>query len=224
MKNFDWTALGRAPALVLVAVTLLFAAHGPARAQGGEAKDGPPRRTPNFSSLPRQPDPASIRERQSSMRSAETAAARKAAQPEQAKLALAQIGEDYRHIQVLNNQMLKSAVVSKGALDYKSISETTKEIGKRAARLKTNLVLPAPEGPTKRWAYGHARDGAQMKAALIRLDDLVMRFIMSPFFRNRDVVDARAGAKASGDLDEIIELCRLISEDASRLGKSPKAP
>jgi hypothetical protein len=157
------------------------------------------------------------------MRSAETAASRKAARPEQAKLALAQIGEDYRHIQVINNQMLKAAA-SNGALDYKSISETTREIGRRATRLKSNLVLPAPEGPSKRWAYGRARDGAQVKAALVRLDGLIMRFIMSPFFRNRDVVDARAGAKASGDLDEIIELSRLISEDAARLGKVAGKP
>jgi hypothetical protein len=38
------------------------------------------------------------------------------------------------------------------------------------------------------------------------------------------VVDARAGAKASGDLDEIIELSRLVSEDAARLGKNPRVP
>ncbi len=221
MKNHYRTALGRAPALVFVAMILL-AAPSPAAAQG-EPKDGPPRRTPNFSTLSRRPDPASIRERETSMRSAEIAAARKPVPPEQARLALAQIGEDYRHIQVINNQMLKAAA-SKGALDYKNISETTREIGKRAARLKSNLVLPAPEGPSKRWAYGRARDGAQVKAALIRLDDLIMRFIMSPFFRNRDVVDARAGAKASGDLDEIIELSRLISEDAARLGKGAGKP
>jgi hypothetical protein len=220
VQNQHRTALGRAPALIFVAAFILFAAPSPAAAQG-EPKDTP-RRTPNYSSLPRQPNPTSIRERQSSMRSAESAATRKRVQPEQAKLALAQIGEDYRHIQVINNQMLKAA--SNGALDYKNISETTREIARRAARLKGNLVLPAPEGTAKRWAYGHARDSAQVKAALVRLDGLIMRFIMSPFFRNRDVVDAQAGAKASGDLDEIIELSRLISEDAARLGKNPKVP
>ncbi len=200
----------------------MLAAPGTASAQGGEPKDGPPRRSPTFSSNPRPPDPTSIRDRQSSMRSAELAAARKPRPPEQAKLALAQIGEDYRHIQVINNQML--AMVSTGALDYKNISETTKEISKRAARLKVNLVLPAPEGEARQWAYGHARDAAQMKAALLKLDKLIMGFIMSPFFRNRDVVDAKAGAKASGDLDEIIELSRLISEDAARLGKGGGKP
>lgn len=218
MESRQRTALGRATALVFVAATFAIAAPGPARAQGGEPKDGPPRRGPAFSSNPRPPDPTSIRERQASMRSAETAAARKPRPPEQARLALAQIGEDYRHIQVINNQML-GAAVSSAALDYKGISETTREIGKRAARLKSNLALPAPEGPPQRWAYGHSRDATQMRAALLRLDKLIMGFVMSPFFRNRDVLDAHAGARASADLDEIIELTRRISEDAARLGK-----
>ena len=85
-------------------------------------------------------------------------------------------------------------------------------------------MLPAPEEPPRRWAYGHSRDATQMRAALVRLDNLVMGFVMSPFFRNRDVLDARAGAKASADLDEIIELTRLISDDAGRLSKNLKGP
>ena len=216
MKIHRRTALRRAPALVCAAAAVVLAAHVSARAQG-EPKDGSPRR-PAYSPLARAPDQTSINARASSMRAAEKAAARKAPPPEAARLALAQIGEDYRHIQVINNQMIGAAIAS-AALDYKNISETTREIGRRAARLKSNLVLPAPEGPPRRWAYGHSRDATQMRAALARLDDLVMGFVMSPFFRNRDVLDARAGAKASADLDEIIELTRLISEDAARLGR-----
>ena len=223
MQSLFRTALGRAPALSFVAAILLLAAPTAARAQGGDPKDGVAPRRPTFNPNPRRPDPASIRERQSSMRSAETAALRKAPPPEQARLALAQIAEDYRRIQVVNNQML-GAALSSPALDYRNISEATREIGKRAARLKSNLVLPAPEGPPRRWAYGHSRDAAQMRAALTRLDDLIMGFVMSPFFRNRDVLDARAGAKASADLDEIIELTRLVSEDAARLSKVAGRP
>jgi len=222
MQSFRATALKRSPALVFVAA-ILFAAPASLRAQG-EPKDGPIRRAPTFSSSPRPPDPTSIRERQSGLRATEMAAARKAAPPEQAKLALAQIVEDYRHIQVINNRML-GAAISSDTLDYKGIAETTKEIRRRAARLKGNLSLPAPEDVDKRsWAYGHARDAAQLKAALRRLDTLIMGFIASPFFKNRDVVDARAGAKASGDLEEIIELSRTVSADAARLSKNPKTP
>jgi hypothetical protein len=222
VESHQRTALGRATALVFAAATFVIAAPGPANAQGGDPKESPPRRA-SLSPLARAPDPTSIRERESSMRSAEKAAARKSRPPEQARLALAQIGEDYRHIQVINNQML-GAAASSGALDYKGISETAREIGKRAARLKSNLVLPAPEGPPQRWAYGQSRDAAQMRAALLRLDKLIMGFVMSPFFRNRDVLDARAGARASSDLDEIIELTRRISEDAARLSKGTGKP
>ncbi len=224
MESYQRTALRRATALVFVAATLIIAAPGQANAQGGgEPKDGPARRAPSFSTTPRPPDPTSIRERQASMRSAEKAASRKSPPPEQARLALAQIGEDYRRIQAINNQMLGAAVASP-ALDYRGITEATREIGKRAARLKSNLVLPAPDEPPRRWAYGHSRDATQMRAALVRLDNLIMGFVMSPFFRNRDVLDARAGARASADLDEIIELTRLIGDDAARLSRNLKGP
>ena len=117
------------------------------------------------------------------------------------------------------------AALSSDALDYKAISETTREIGKCAVRLKGNLSLPAAEDVDRRsWAYGHAQDASQLKAALRRLDTLIMGFIASPFFKNRDVVDAKAGAKASGDLEEIIELSRTVSADAARLSKNPKTP
>jgi hypothetical protein len=221
MWSYFATAPKRSSALLFLAAILCAA---PVVLDAQEQKrEGPERRGPTFSSMPRTPDPASINERQSSMRSAEKAAARKAVPPEQAKLALAQIAEDYRRIQVINNQMI-GAAASSPMLNYESISGTTKEIGKRATRLKGNLSLPLPEGAQKRWAYGHARDAAQLKAALLRLDGLIMGFIQSPFFKNRDVVDTRAGAKVSGDLEEIIELSRLISADAVRLSKNPKAP
>ncbi|MCA1634978.1 MAG: hypothetical protein LC802_15135 [Acidobacteria bacterium] len=221
MKSIRAAALKHAPALVFVAATL-SAAPDPAKAQG-EPKDAPNRRQ-TFSSIPRPPDPTSIRERQSGLRATEVAAARKAAPRAQDKLALAQIVEDYRHIQVINNRMLGAAISSE-TLDYKDISETTKEIGRRAVRLKSNLSLPAPEEMGKRaWSYGHAQNASQLKAALRRLDDLIMGFIASPFFKNRDVVDAKAGARASGDLEEIIELSRAVSADAARLCKNPKAP
>jgi hypothetical protein len=51
-----------------------------------------------------------------------------------------------------------------------------------------------------------------------------MGFVMSPFFRNRDVLDARAGARAIADLDEIIELTRIISDDAARLSRGTGKP
>jgi hypothetical protein len=221
MSSYCATALKRSSALAFLAA-MLVAAPGQINAQE-QKREGPERRGPTFSSMPRQPDPASINARQSSMRSAETAAARKAPPPEQARLALAQIAEDYRRIQVVNNQMF-GAATSTASLDYENISLTTKEIGKRATRLKTNLSLPAPESAQKRWSYGRARDAGQVRAALLRLDGLIMSFIQSPFFKNRDVVDTKAGAKVSGDLDEIIELSRLISADATRLSKTPKAP
>lgn len=222
VKSCYVTALRRAPAPLFVALILL-AAPAALRAQGGDAKDGGVRRSV-FGSSPRPPDPGSINARQADMRAAERAAARKKAVPsDQARLALSQIAEDYRHIQVINNQMLGAALEAR-TLNYKEIAEATKEIGKRAARLRSNLSLPEPEETEEHWSYGHSREASQLKAALVRLDKLVMGFVMSPFFKNRDVLDAKAGAKACNDLEEIIKLSRIISGDAARLGKGEGKP
>src|SRR5262245_58614418 len=49
-----------------------------------------------------------------------------------------QVIEDFREMQALNNKMMASAW-SQSAVDYKYISKMVGEIGKKAARLKTNL-------------------------------------------------------------------------------------
>src|SRR5262249_1808136 len=59
-------------------------------------------------------------------------------------LALTQIKEDFERMQAVNNDLLR-AVSKAQVLDYKHISEATKEINTRAKRLKTNLVFPELE-------------------------------------------------------------------------------
>ncbi|HEV3470105.1 MAG TPA: hypothetical protein VG148_12345 [Pyrinomonadaceae bacterium] len=203
---------------------LLLAPPAPARAQGrgratgpGQHKPpGPARDSPGT-------QPPSIRERQLIMDELARGAG-KAPPPERVKLALAEIAEDYRRLQLVNNRMM-SAVMSAPAPDYKLITEATGEIRRRSERLRDRLKLPEPEETAgERPAPKAAESAAQMKEALLALDRSIMSFVGSPLFRNTEVLDAAAAARASRDLAEVIERSRLAGKDAERLGKKPAAP
>jgi hypothetical protein len=162
----------------------------------------------------------SIRERQIVMAEME----KEAAQPTDERkpaLPLEQIAEDFERIQAVNNRMM-AAVMPAESPDYRLVSDSTAEIRKRAARLKSNLPLPEPAEKEGGQAaeYKSPEDAAQLKAALLRLDGALMSFVKSPVFKNPDVVNADAAAKARRDLEAVIELSRLLNKDAERLSKA----
>ncbi|MGH9900470.1 MAG: hypothetical protein ACRD68_01380, partial [Pyrinomonadaceae bacterium] len=132
-------------------------------------------------------------------------------------------GEDFKQLQVVNNRML-AAFASAPKPDFKHISEATSEIRKRAARLKANLQLPRPETEGKKAKAQEPAGGAQLRESLLALDRSVMSFVESPVFKNTGVVDAAHAAKASGDLESVIELSQAISKGAERMGKATKKP
>jgi hypothetical protein len=162
----------------------------------------------------------SIRERQIVMAEMEKEAAKPADERKPA-LPLEQIAEDFERIQAVNNRMM-AAVMRAESPDYRLVSDSTAEIRKRAARLKTNLPLPEPEEKEgeKAAEYKSPEDVAQLKATLLRLDGALMSFVKSPVFKNPDVVNADDAARARRDLEEVIELSRLLNKDAGRLSKS----
>lgn len=165
--------------------------------------------------------PPSIRGRQLMMDEMAREAARPRT-PEIERVALTQIAEDFKRIQILNNKMMSSTMKS-ATPDYESIANTTAEIRKRANRIRNNLDLPKavseetvikPEKPTV--------DAAGMKAALLSLDESIMNFIENSIFQNPSVIDVEQATKASRDLETIIESSRLINKDAERLSNLSK--
>jgi hypothetical protein len=142
------------------------------------------------------------------------------------ELRMAEIAEDYRDLQQVNNKMM-GAVMRAARPDYKLIAGSVADIGRRAERLRENLALPAPGGeakgkPEPKPEPKPAADAAGMKAALLALDRSIMSFVRSPLFKNTDVLDAEAAAKAALDLADVIERSRLAAKDAERLGKEGK--
>jgi hypothetical protein len=221
MKSSRVAPSPSATAPATFAVALLLLAPG-ARAQSG---GGHPPRAPTVPPTPaREARPPSIREREIIMGEMEREAAKPAGE-KRPELPLEQIAEDFERIQVVHNRMM-GAVMRTESPDYGLISAATAEVRKRAARLRSNLQLPEPDkkeagkGPE----YRRPEDAAQMKAALLRLDRALMSFVKNPAFKNPDVVDAADGAKARRDLEEVIELSRLIGKDAERLSKGAGKP
>lgn len=141
---------------------------------------------------------------------------RKPAEKHEPQLALAQIKEDYVRIQEVNREMAQAAA-SGGALDLKLVAKSASEIRRRAERLKRNLALPEPEKADERPKAAAEAGPEELKASLLALARLVNVFVRNPIFREVNVVDARQSARASRDLEEIIELSGRLKKDSERL-------
>lgn len=211
-----WASAPPSKTPAALALLLLLLAPTAAQAQGGVRS--PATRRPTSTAPPREAQPPSIGERMRIMREMQREAERPrgAARP---SLPMEQIAEDFERLQTVNNRML-GAVMPAEEPDYGLIAGSVAEMKRRASRLKSNLPLPRPEkDPEAGEPYAPPADGAGMKRALMRLDRALMSFVRNPVFRNTDVLNAGEGARAGRDLDEVIELSRLISRDAERMRK-----
>ena len=211
MKMSHTILAPRAAALAAFAAAfLLLPAGGGARAQSSGGSQPPGALSPN------------MRDREMLIAEMERAAARPPAEKRQV-LPPGQAAEDFKRIQVVNNRMM-AGVMGSDSPDYGLVSDATEEIRKRAARLKSSLALPEPEGQGGARAAGYKspEDAAQLKAALLRLDRALMGFVNNPVFRRTGAVGADDGAKARRDLEEVIELSRLIGKDAERIRKAAR--
>jgi len=200
--------------VALVAVLMLPASINAQRDSTGVA--GP---SPNGVGAREGPRPPSIRERQFKINEMEREAA-KLRTPEEERLALAQIAEDFEQIQIINNKMM-SATMRSASPDYARIAETTAEIKKRTRRLRDNLRLAEVEDrdEAKEPSSKKAMEPGQTKANLLALDESIMSFIKNPIFQSTQVINLAQATKAWHEIDEIIQLSELIKKDAERLRK-----
>jgi hypothetical protein len=182
----------------------------PLCAQGG-ARDIPPPQPLGMSERDRN---LLDREAQLSMMEKER---RRASNPE-VRLAFAQIKEDFKRLQIVDLEMMR-AVSSGNGLDYKYISDSVREIKKRAARLKLNLVFPEAEKDDKP-QVGQEASAPEIKPSLMALDSLILSFVTNPVFKEVGVIDTRLGIKARRDLERIIELSEKVKKSAELMIKN----
>jgi len=215
MKSFSAKSIPVMP-IALLAITILLAPPISAQTDDRESHGRP---TPGGLVPPASPRPPSIRERQFKMLEMEREAA-KPRTPEEERLALAEIAEDFEKIQVINNKMM-GATMRAVAPDYARIAEVTAEIKTRANRIRGNLRLAkmSANNGEKSSNYKKVQDAAGMKASLLSLDGSIMSFIKNPIFKNPGVLDVEQSEKASHDLENIIDLSNLINKDAKRLSR-----
>jgi hypothetical protein len=139
-------------------------------------------------------------------------------QQPQLRAIVMQAKQDFERIQTVNDEIMRAVTANTG-FNFKNLAEQTSEIRKRAKRFKDNINLPPPdEGQTSLKKLDQI-SREEMRAALLSLNEQVVSFATNPLFQTPNLMDVKLGAKASRDLDMLIELSSTIKKNADRLSK-----
>jgi hypothetical protein len=130
---------------------------------------------------------------------------------------LREINEDFKALQVLNNRLMTEAT-DPAEVDYKSLSKLLSEIGSKASRLKSNLLLPKVEVEKKQDSKA-TLDASGFKVALEAFDKVVVNFATNPIFQKVNVIEVDLAKQASRDLATIIEQSLRLKKAAMKLSK-----
>ncbi|MGB9181408.1 MAG: hypothetical protein WCB68_19415 [Pyrinomonadaceae bacterium] len=198
----------------VAAAAFLIVMSGAAFSQG--APGGPPPDTSN----PRGEDRDRQR-READLRAGDIGVVIAGIQQKKMAASIEQMKQDFKHIQLIRNEMVDD-LVAKKPLDYKRISDRTEEVNKRAQRLKTFLMPPKPGEKEETPPTPVELKSEEMTGALVKLCNLIYNFTNNPAIKNADVTDAKDAAKAGTDLLSIISLSNDIKSSAERLSKTPK--
>jgi hypothetical protein len=135
-------------------------------------------------------------------------------------LAFAQIREDFLRLQVVNNGLARAASGG-GQLDLKLVAKSASEIKKRAERLKENLALPEAAAVAKSPAP-ELTDAEQLRAALSRLDGIVLRFANNLHAKGVRRLDADSYARLRLDLEAIVALSVRVKRGSEKLAEDAR--
>jgi len=133
---------------------------------------------------------------------------------------LRELKEDFERIQAINENLLAMVKTSEG-FSYVRITDLTTELRKRARRFRDNAVFPPPgPAPKDEKKIGEINQDQEMKDALLVLNERVNKFIDNPLFQAPEWSDKELKARASRDLETVIEMSAQIKKSAEKLGKS----
>jgi hypothetical protein len=137
------------------------------------------------------------------------------------KVVIAEIGEDFTRIQVVNNDLGEAASGS-APLNLEFVVKSAAELVERTKRLGGNLGHPEPEKGSRPPKLEPVTDVAQLRGALATLDKLITQFTHNPMFTDASTRDAELFVKARRDLAEINVLSEHIKKNAEELSKAVK--
>ena len=136
-----------------------------------------------------------------------------------------EIKTDYEQIQLSQDAVVK-IYQGIGKIDYAQIGKSALEINRSAARLNANLFPPneIPGGEKEEKAETKKDEKAKapksVRDLIVDLDNAVGSFATSPMFQNLRTADAATSAKASLDLEKIIELSASLNAEAEKMSKN----
>jgi hypothetical protein len=159
--------------------------------------------------------------REATLRSAEMEVAAEKTDQRRINAAIEQIKEDFRHIQIVRNEIVRN-ILSNKPFDYTLISEEAGDVRKRADRLKSSLVAAAGEETEKSQKNEVDFNDQEMKSVLVRLCKLIDSFVENPVLKTPGITDAQQSKKIASDLLNIIDLSGNIKRSADRLNKTSK--
>lgn len=129
-----------------------------------------------------------------------------------------QFSQNFRELQVLGIGLLKSH--ERGDLRPPRLSKDTKNIQKRAKTLRSLAALGEPLDPPEE--YGSKLGSPEQFDKSIReLARLIHRFAHNPIHKNSKVFNMALASQASSDLVNIINLAKIIEDNAN--GYTPYA-
>jgi hypothetical protein len=135
--------------------------------------------------------------------------------PKRAQAMMDQVGEDFRRILILHNELVR-AIAANGSLSYQFISDATGEIRKRSARLQSSLKLQKPEATTENRGTGTDLKVMQTKDELVLLCKQIESFVRNPIIETPGTVDALQLGKAREDLQSVVELSGAIKKQVDK--------
>lgn len=136
--------------------------------------------------------------------------------PEDRKLIVGQIFEDFERIQVVNRELTQvSSSLNPPA--YKQVSNLAEEMNKRAKRLKTNLGIPSFAHEKGESEKAPEINEAQLKISLQTLSASVKSFVKNPLFQDPRVTDVRHLESLRRDIANVIDLSRAVKKAAGKL-------
>jgi hypothetical protein len=162
-----------------------------------------------------------MRQREAQLRNLEVSAAGNNANKSQVNDIFIRIKQDFERIQIIRNDLVDALAADKFP-DSQSISEATTEIKKRASRLKANLPLYRPDGDDKNQKDQVAVNSEPIRNALVLLCDRILSFTTNPIFKSPSIINIKESARASRDLQSIIDLSSGISKSAKEQGRANK--
>ena len=140
--------------------------------------------------------------------------------PRDNKLSQAQLREDFRQLQIVNNGLMKRVFIQK-TCNPKDMRSALGEMRKLASRLRVNFAFSEKSKTTTDEIDTETKPDPStattgLSSDLLRLDQTVMRFVTNPLFQDLRVLDSSLVARADKDLDEILRLTESLDGELKR--------